>query len=193
MHAERAHYGTCRKKCFIPYVHISNVKSLVSIDAYVWTLKTFPGMLSFECQDIEGIANISSRVSWHFMTRPCKCKEDPLMGKYSLVEPRMVIPYNTIEDPVCRFSCSCLSKRLLRRVIIHISVFISPYELRQTQNVNSTLRSLEWMMLIPTILVRLVIGGMTITLQSYITISQRRWLTTGGLKEGHEETRQDNL
>ena len=68
------------------------------------------------------------------------------MGKYSLVEQRMVIPYDNIEEkyvvtgnfPVCHFSCSYLSKILLRRVLIHISVFISPYELRQTQNVNST-------------------------------------------------------
>ena len=43
MHAERAHYGVFRKKCFILYVHILHVKSLVSIDTYVWTLKTVPG------------------------------------------------------------------------------------------------------------------------------------------------------
>ena len=35
MHAERAHYGVCRKKCFISYVRISHVNSLVSIDTYV--------------------------------------------------------------------------------------------------------------------------------------------------------------
>ena len=39
--------------------------------------------------------------------------------------------------PVYNFSCSYLSKRLLIRVLIYISVFISPYELRQTKNVNS--------------------------------------------------------
>ena len=35
MHAERAHYVTCRKKCFISYVHISHVDSLASIDTSV--------------------------------------------------------------------------------------------------------------------------------------------------------------
>ena len=35
MHAERAHYGVFRKKCFILYVRISHVNSLVSIDTYV--------------------------------------------------------------------------------------------------------------------------------------------------------------
>ena len=43
MNAERAHYRVCRKKCFISYVSISHVNILVSIDTYVWTLKTFPG------------------------------------------------------------------------------------------------------------------------------------------------------
>ena len=54
------------------------------------------------------------------------------------------------------------------------------------------LQSLEWIMLIPTILVILVIVGMKLTLQNFIKISQRRLLTTGGLKEGHEETSQGN-
>ena len=41
MHAKRAHFGVFRKKCFISYVCISHVNSSVSIDTYVWTLKTF--------------------------------------------------------------------------------------------------------------------------------------------------------
>ena len=45
MHAKRAHYGTCRKNCFILYVHISHANSLVSIEKSVLTLKTFPGIL----------------------------------------------------------------------------------------------------------------------------------------------------
>ena len=40
--------------------------------------------------------------------------------------------------PVCRFYCSCLSKRLIRRQLMQISVFISPYKLRRTKNMNST-------------------------------------------------------
>ena len=110
MHAERAHYGMCRKKCFISYVHISHVNSLASIDTPVWTLKTFPGILSFEYQYIEVIAEISSRVLWHFMTQSYYCKEHPSMGKYSLVENRMVIPYDTIEGQyVVTGNISCLS------------------------------------------------------------------------------------
>ena len=35
MHAERAHFGVCWKKCFISYVRISYVNSSVSIDTYV--------------------------------------------------------------------------------------------------------------------------------------------------------------
>ena len=35
MHAERAHYGVCRKKCFISYMRISHLNSSVSIDTYV--------------------------------------------------------------------------------------------------------------------------------------------------------------
>ena len=58
MHAERAHYGTCRKKCFILYVHISHVYSLVSIETSISTLKMFLGKLLFECQDIDGIADM---------------------------------------------------------------------------------------------------------------------------------------
>ena len=96
MHTERAHYGVCRKKCFILYVRILHVNSSVPIDTYVWTLKTFRGYYCFECWDIEGIANMSPRVSWHFMTRSYKRKEHPLMGKYSLVERRIVLPYDTI-------------------------------------------------------------------------------------------------
>ena len=44
------------------------------------------------------------------MTRSYKCKEHPLMGKYSLVEHRMVIPYDTIEEQyVVTVNLSCLS------------------------------------------------------------------------------------
>ena len=68
------------------------------------------------------------------------------MGKYLLVERHMVIPYDPIEEqyevtviyPVYHFSCSCISKTVLGRVLIQISVFISPYESHQIQNVNST-------------------------------------------------------
>ena len=105
-----AHYGVCRKKCFISDVHISHVKSLASIDTSVWTLKTFPGMLLFKCREIECISEMSSRVLWHFMKRSYKCKEHPFMGKYSLVERRMVIPYDTIEGKnVVTGNLSCLS------------------------------------------------------------------------------------
>ena len=57
MQTERAHYGVFRKKCFIPYVRISHINSLVSIDTFIWTLKlkTLPGILSSKYQDIEGI------------------------------------------------------------------------------------------------------------------------------------------
>ena len=114
MHGERAHYGVCRKKCFISYVNISHVNSLASIDKSICTLKTFPCILSFECRDIEGIADMSSRVSWHFMTRSYKCKEHPLIGNYSLVERRMVIPYDTIEGKnAVTGNLSCLSPLLL--------------------------------------------------------------------------------
>ena len=41
-------------------------------------------------------------------------------------------------------------------------------------------------MLIPTILIKLVSGGMTGTLQSSTTILQSVLLTTGGLKEVHK-------
>ena len=68
------------------------------------------------------------------------------MRKYSLVEHRMVLPYDTIEGQnVVTGNLSylslflfCLSKRLLRRELIQISVFVSLYELRHTQIVNST-------------------------------------------------------
>ena len=68
------------------------------------------------------------------------------MGKYSLIERRMVIQYETTEGKyVVTGNLFFLSlflflsiKILLRRVLINISVFISPYKLRQTQNVNST-------------------------------------------------------
>ena len=49
------------------------------------------------------------------------------------------------------------------------------------------------MMLITIILVRLVSGGMAVNLQISTTILHMIWLTTGGLKEGHEEIRQENL
>ena len=97
MHAERAHYGVWQKKCFILYVRFLHVNSLASIDTSVWTLKTFPGILSFEYRVIDDIADMSSCVLWHFMTKLYECKEHPLMGKYSLVEHRMMIPYDTIE------------------------------------------------------------------------------------------------
>ena len=134
MHTERAHYDTFPKDYFISYMRISHVKRLVSIDTYVWTLKTFPGILLLECQDIEGITDISSRVLWHFMTISYECKEHTLIRKYSLVQHRMVIPFNTIEEQYkvtgnlscLSFSCSYLSKRLIRRVVIHFSVFMSP-------------------------------------------------------------------
>ena len=48
-------------------------------------------------------------------------------------------------------------------------------------------------MLISTILVSLVIGGITGTLQSSTKILHTRLLTTSGMKEGHKGTRQDNL
>ena len=98
MHAERAHCGMCRKKCFISYVRILHVNILLSIDKFTWTLNTFPGMLSSECQYIEGISDMSARVSWHFMAWSYKYKERPLMVNYSLLERRMVIPYDTIEN-----------------------------------------------------------------------------------------------
>ena len=62
MHAKRANYGVCRKKCFISYVRISHVNSLVSIDTYM-NVEDVPWILSFECWDIEGIADMSPRVS----------------------------------------------------------------------------------------------------------------------------------
>ena len=114
MYTKRVHYGTFQKKCFISYVHIFHVNSLVSIDTFVWTLKTLTGTLLFECHDIEDISDMSSRVLWNFMTPSYKCREHPLMGKYSLVETHMVIQYNTIEEQyVVMVNLSCLSLFLL--------------------------------------------------------------------------------
>ena len=56
-----------------------------------------PWILLFEYRDIEGIADMSPSVLWHFMTQSYKRKEHTLMGKYSLVERHMVLPYDTIE------------------------------------------------------------------------------------------------
>ena len=53
MHNKRAHYGMCRKTCFISYVQFSHINSLVSINTFVLTLKMFPGMLLSYCQYIE--------------------------------------------------------------------------------------------------------------------------------------------
>ena len=85
MHAERTHYGTFRKNFFISYVNILHVNSLVSIDTFAQTMKTFPGILSSKYQYIEGISDMSARVSLHFMAISYKYKEYPLMGKYSVV------------------------------------------------------------------------------------------------------------
>ena len=69
-----------------------------------------PWILLFEFRDIEGIADMSPRVLWHFMTRSYKRKEHPLLGKYSLVERRMLLPYDTIEGQnVVTVNLSCLS------------------------------------------------------------------------------------
>ena len=60
--------------------------------------------------DIEGIDDMSPRVSWHFMTRSYKRKEHPFMGKYSIVERRMVLPYDNIEGQnIVTGDLSCLS------------------------------------------------------------------------------------
>ena len=73
MHAERAPYGVCRKKNFISYGHISQVNSLASIDTSVW-----PGILSLECQDIEGIAVYQIIVTIKYQThmRTTKSNQD---------------------------------------------------------------------------------------------------------------------
>ena len=63
MHSERVHYGTCQKKCYILYLGISHVDRLVSIDTFVLTLKTFPGILLSEFKYIEVIDDVSARVS----------------------------------------------------------------------------------------------------------------------------------
>ena len=69
-----------------------------------------PWILLFVCQEIEGIASMSPRVSLHFMTQFYKRKEHPLMVKYSLVELRVVLPYDTIEGQnVVTGNLSCLS------------------------------------------------------------------------------------
>ena len=69
-----------------------------------------PCIFSFESQDIKGIAGMSHHVLWHFMTQLYKQKEHTLMGKYSLVEHRMVLPYDTIEgENVVTGNSSCLS------------------------------------------------------------------------------------
>ena len=110
MNAKRAHYGVLPKKRFILYMRILHVNSLASIDTSVWTLKTFPGILLFECRYIEGITDMSSRVLWRFMTQSYRCKEHPLMGNYLLLEHRMVILYDTIEvQNVATGNLSCLS------------------------------------------------------------------------------------
>ena len=62
---------------FISYVHILHVNSLASIDTSVWTLKKFPGILSFECQDIEVNSDMSSSVLWHFMGLPTEFRPMP--------------------------------------------------------------------------------------------------------------------
>ena len=73
-------------------------------------VEDIPFILLFEYRDIEGIADMSPRVSWHFMTWSYKRKEHPLMGKYSLVEHRMVLPYNAIEGKnVVTGDLSCMS------------------------------------------------------------------------------------
>ena len=77
-------------------------------------IEDVPCILLFEFRDIEGISEMSSRVLCHFMTRSYKRKEHPLMGKYSLVEHCMVIPYDTNEvQNVLTGSLSCLSLFLL--------------------------------------------------------------------------------
>ena len=55
------------------------------------------------------------------------------------------------------------------------------------------LQSFELMMLIPNILVSIVSGGITGILKDSTTILKSISLTTSGLKEVQEETRQDNL
>ena len=57
-----------------------------------------PWPIIFWIPGYEGIADMSPRALWHFMTWLYKCKEDPLMGKYSLVEHCMVMTYDTFEE-----------------------------------------------------------------------------------------------
>ena len=70
------------------------------------------------------------------------------MGTYSLIERRIVIPHDAIESKyVVTTDLSCLSfflffyisKILLLRELIRISVFIRLNVSQQTQNINSTL------------------------------------------------------
>ena len=79
MHAERAHYGTPEELFYIVRAYFTSRQFGVNWHIYM-DVETFPGILSLECQDIEGIADMSSRVLWHFMTRSYKYKEHPLMG-----------------------------------------------------------------------------------------------------------------
>ena len=60
----RAHSG---EKIYIVRAYF-HVYSLVSIDTFTLTLKTFHGILFSKCHNIEGIADTSARVSWHFIT-----------------------------------------------------------------------------------------------------------------------------
>ena len=87
MHAERAHYGVFR---------FARTQFGVNWHIYM-NVEDFVCILSLECQDIEGIADISPRVLRHFMTCSYKRKEHTMMGKYSLVEHRIVLLYDTIE------------------------------------------------------------------------------------------------
>ena len=50
-----------------------------------------PWNIFFWMSGHEGIADISARVLWHFMTRSYKCKEHPLIGNYSLVERHIIV------------------------------------------------------------------------------------------------------
>ena len=138
MHAKRAHYIMCRKNCFISYVPISHIISLVLIDISVWTLKTCSGYYRSNAGTLKAVMlcrPVYCDTLWHGCT---SVKEYYLIGKHSFVERYMVIPQNNIEGQIVvtgNISClslfsSYLSKRLLRRVLIHISVFVSLYKLR---------------------------------------------------------------
>ena len=70
----------------------------------------FTGILSSECQEIEGIDYMSAHLLWHFITQLYKSMEYSLMGKYSLIELYMVIPYNNIKvQYVVTADLSCMS------------------------------------------------------------------------------------